>query len=353
MRTKRGSAIRVGSWPGKHFNDNDFIRIFCDSLQEAGIDVVDVVDPRDLSPGDIDVLQIHWPEQVYWRDYGRLKTIRALVETLWAIWRLRRAGVKIAWLVHNLQPHDAPPARLRQWRWYTACIAKLTDALVTLSPATLPIARQNFPFGSDVKCIAIRHPRFSAPQSPPTKEKARQLWEMEAGKVNLAFIGSVRPYKGIVQMAKFIQENGPSTITLTIGGRTDKVCHEELSETINRGGDIRLFPHRLSDEEFESLVIASDFVVLPFQDSLHSSSIVHALSLNRAVLTTRTAYAEEIAKTVGADWVRVFDKPLGKEMFQSLALPASKHPDLSSFAADVNASALSAFYLSLVSPARR
>lgn len=57
--------LRIGCWPGPSFVDNPFVGNFCDALVSEGCVVMDVPDPRRVSPQEIDVLQIHWPDQIF------------------------------------------------------------------------------------------------------------------------------------------------------------------------------------------------------------------------------------------------------------------------------------------------
>ena len=99
--------LRVGSWPGPSSNHNSMIPILCGALQRRGATVVDVLHPWRISPKEIDLLQIHWPEQVFWRGGSRLKKLARVGLTLVALARLRCAGVRVTWMVHNVQPHDS------------------------------------------------------------------------------------------------------------------------------------------------------------------------------------------------------------------------------------------------------
>src|ERR1051326_1515850 len=81
--------LRVGSWPGSSFRRNSVIPILCAALQRRGATVVDVLKPWLIRPEEIDIFQIHWPEQVFWDNESRLKKLARVGLTLAALARLR------------------------------------------------------------------------------------------------------------------------------------------------------------------------------------------------------------------------------------------------------------------------
>lgn len=149
-----------------------------------------------------------------------------------------------------------------------------------------------------------------------------------------------------MQLAKVVASMSARQISLTIAGRTDPDLEADLAALAT--SHVRLVPRRLSDGEYESLVAASDIVVLPFVDMLHSGSIVHALSLNRPVITPATPYASDLAEVVGHAWIRTFDGPLTEALLTSLTYPRDTAPDLSELSAQRNATAALRFYGSLI-----
>ena len=57
----RCSSLRVLSLPGREFGGNPYIKLFCDSLERAGISVVNIHTTQGKYL-KFDVLHIHWPE---------------------------------------------------------------------------------------------------------------------------------------------------------------------------------------------------------------------------------------------------------------------------------------------------
>jgi beta-1,4-mannosyltransferase len=349
-----GPVLRIGSWPGPSFKDNDFISIFCQALAENGAIVKDVADPRKLDPTTIDVLQLHWAEQVFWRGFGRVKTIALIVETLLAVRRVRKANVPVFWLVHNLKPHDATIFNHILWGAYTKLLSRLVDGFISLSPATLPIIEAHFGSRGWQTNLWIRHPRYPIPDRLDTKKEARFRWHTIDMKLLLVFVGAIRLYKGVESLISAVGlTKDPLHIGAVIAGRVDDRYADELRARVAGASNIEIRARRLEKKEFEGLIRGSDYVVLPFKSTLHSGSIVHALSLGRPVLVPRTPYAKDIADVVGPGWVHLYEGELSAKIIEGLPMPPVGTPDLSTLSPDLAAQRLMNFYKKALIRAKR
>ena len=160
--------------------------------------VEDVPDPRRVVPGTLDVLQIHWPEQIFWGGRTLMRAAARGLETLFALRRLKHEGVRLVWMVHNFKPHNATRGKMAVWNRYSRAIARLVDGFVTLSPATLPLVRAHFGFAPTLAALPVRHPVYaggSAPSRRPANTGER---------LHLVLVGAVRRYKGIAELAEII-----------------------------------------------------------------------------------------------------------------------------------------------------
>ena len=185
--------LRVGSWPGPSFSHNSVIPILCAALQRRGT-VVDVLHPWRTRPKEIDILQIHWPEQVFWSGGSRLKKLARVGLTLAALARLRCFGVRVVWMVHNTQPHDPSGLILATWRFYVLGLKMLTQQYIVLSPATEVVVRQRLRLSHKAIVASIRHPSY--PRGFST-EVARLHLGISPDLRVYVFFGMIRPYKGI------------------------------------------------------------------------------------------------------------------------------------------------------------
>ncbi|WP_419815357.1 glycosyltransferase [Glacieibacterium sp.] len=293
----------IGSWPGRTFAWNSFIASFCEALEAAGCEVVDVEDPRSLQTR-IDVLHIHWPEQIFWKGGGAARLTYRTVSVLRALARLRRSGVRLVWMVHNLRPHDESGARRPLWAYLSRRLARMVDGFMTLSPATVPVVRAAFPALAGKPFADAWHPAYT--DIPAVEAPVR-----DPAAIRYAFLGQVRPYKGVEELVTAFAANADPRHRLVIAG---DAAPPEFAQRIAALGarddriDVEL--RRLSDAEMATAAAAADIIVLPFNNYLHSGSMLYALSCGRPVLTPSTAFAEGLAKVVGADWVRTYQGKL-------------------------------------------
>lgn len=329
-RRYRGQPLRVGSWPGPSYNHNAFISIFCSALRSAGVEVVDVVDPRRVDPAAIDILHIHWPEQIFWRGLSAGKTLGLLVAVLHAIGRLRSNGVTIVWMVHNLRPHGARSLYdLMLWRACAGWLGRMIDGFVTLSPATLEVVTRTMKFASDLPAVSVRHPHYGVPTLVQDRKVARV--EAQTGNPDrlIVAIGHVKRYKGLEALARTVADGDNGTKLVIAGNCQDEELSKSLCSIASQaGGKIDLRLERQSDAAFAGLVRAADYVVLPFSDYLHSGSIVHALSLGAHVLTPDTPYARDLASVVGTNWVQTYAGEISWSIIATLPDPGAGAPDL-------------------------
>lgn len=304
-------VLRVGSWPGPGFRDNPLIAGLCASLGDAGALVADIEDPAVVEPGTLDVLQIHWPEQIFWQGLPRTVTMHRAWAVVCALTRLKAQGTCIVWMVHNLAPHDGLRWQRLLWRPYRDAIARLADGFLTLSPSTLQLVRDAIPGLSRKPCQFVWHPAYPVTSGAESQRAiTRAALGFSPSTRVLACLGHVRPYKGVEGLLEVFRDC-PGDLGLVIAGapRDESFAH---FVTAKAGNDprIRLFLRALPDERYGALMAAADEIVAPFTDYLHSGSIVHALSAGRRVCTSGTPFAHDLASLVGGDWLRFYEPPL-------------------------------------------
>lgn len=297
----------VGCWPGRSFAWNSFARIFSDSLEAAGCHVIDVEDPRRLST-TIDVLHIHWPDQLFWGGTPNHRAAYRIWSTLRALRRLRRRGVRIVWMVHNLRPHELDGPRAMLWRWLSGGIARLADGFMTLSPATLPEVRSAFPGLRGKPAAQAWHPAYPRLAGLRDRASCRAVLGVGPGEVLVAFLGLIRPYKGVDALIAAFRSKAPPQARLLIAGDCETPSVVEEIRSLVAGDDrITLSFGRLSETAFAEHLVAADAVALPYRRYLHSGSIIHALSYARPVITPAAPFADALADLFGTQWVRTYE----------------------------------------------
>ena len=337
----------VGSWPGEEFRDNPYVGHFCAGLRSAGVQVRSVKQPWEALEARLDVLHIHWPERVLW-GFGKAGGLARAAGVVASLAALRARGVRLVWCVHNLEPHDPGRVRKLAWPYYAGSIAQLVHGFVTLSPSTLALARAHYPAFARKPSTFIWHAPYAVDLAH-CQRSVRQRHGIDDSHTLLAFAGAIRRYKGVVELVRcFGQTSAPNLRLLIAGAMEEPELSQALPELAAEDPRVHLALGRLSDDELLATVSAADVVVLPFEKTLHSGSLIYALSCGKPVITPRTAYASDLAGLLGAEWIRMYEPPLTSEQLQQLCRPARGKPDLTPLSAAASGAKIRDFYRSLL-----
>jgi beta-1,4-mannosyltransferase len=326
-----GMSLRIGSWPGPSFRHNSMIAILCDALQRRGSKVVDVLNPWQIHPKEIDLLQIHWPEQVFWSGGGRLRKLSRVCLTLAALARLRLAGVRISWMVHNLQPHESGTLNLALWRFYVLGLKLFTQQYITLSPMTESVVRRHLRLSRHAAVTSVRHPCYPMGSS---KEVARRTLGISSRARMYVFFGAVRPYKGIDGLLDAFEKlEDPNAILIIAGQSSSPSTTTMLAEKAELDPRINLRLGYVEENALSEIIDAADRVVLPFVSYLHSGSLIRALSQGKVTITPETPFARNLRDELGEQWVQLYQ---GRLTAKHLKMHADQQggPDMSAYGPD-------------------
>src|SRR5216684_8944451 len=96
------SSLRILSLPGRDFGGNPYIKLFCESLEKAGMFVVNIHTPQ-AKYFKFDVLHIHWPE--FYLTERPLYIAMVIAPTILVYMIVTRLlHKKIIWTVHDVTP---------------------------------------------------------------------------------------------------------------------------------------------------------------------------------------------------------------------------------------------------------
>src|SRR5437870_2810736 len=120
------SPLRILSVPGKDFGRNPYIRLLCESLERAGMSIVNIHTAR-AKLFKFDILHIHWPEFNITEKTIYSVLFAAPIFLLYMI-LVKLLRKKIVWTVHDVIPVKKRYPRLLQL--YLVCVRILVDAYV-------------------------------------------------------------------------------------------------------------------------------------------------------------------------------------------------------------------------------
>src|SRR5437868_8487116 len=168
---KRDSSIRILSLPGKDFGANPYINLFCESLEKAGMLVINIHTDQAKYFG-FDVLHLHWPEFYVTEKPVYVAMVLAPTVLIYiVVSKLLRK--KIVWTVHDVMPVKARHARLLQL--YLLCVRVLIDAYVFMSPSSRAKFVKIFPRAGKKTAWYVPHGRYPvAAISPQRRAELRK-----------------------------------------------------------------------------------------------------------------------------------------------------------------------------------
>ena len=288
---------------------NAYQRALREALAE--LDVVVVADPtraRRVLPileavrrhGRPDILHLHWTEPYVARGerLSRLKAQRTLAE----LRLLRRAGVGLVWTAHDLFRHDRREDPLE--RAFMRALAGLCDVLITHCQSAQALVAEILDLPAEARAsmrvIPHGHYRGAYPDSLSREEARQRLGLPDEARV-VAFVGWVRPYKGVAELVSaFRARPDPSARLLVAGRALDAAYAERVAALAQDDERVRLALGFVPDEELQVYLRAADVVAAPFLEILTSGSVLLAMSFGRAVIAPRRGCVAETVDERGA-----------------------------------------------------
>jgi beta-1,4-mannosyltransferase len=288
---------------------NAYQRSLREALGELGVTVVaDPTRSRRVLPileavrthGRPDIIHLHWTEP-YIAAGGRVSRLKAL-RTLAELRLLRRAGVGLAWTAHDLFRHDR--AEDPRERAFMRALAGLSDALIThcrSAQETVAEALELPPRARRaMRVIPHGHYRGAYPDTL-TREEARRRLRLPDDVRVIAFVGWVRPYKGVTELVSAFRGLPDPSARLVIAGRAlDDAYAERVTSLAAPDARVHVALGFVPDEELQVYLRAADVVAAPFQEILTSGSVLLAMSFGRAVIAPRRGCVVETVDERGA-----------------------------------------------------
>jgi beta-1,4-mannosyltransferase len=319
----RCSSLRVLSLPGREFGGNPYIKLFCDSLERAGIAVANIHTTQGKYL-KFDVLHIHWPE--FYITEKSIYTAIALAPTvLFYMVATKLLRKKIVWTVHDVTPMRPRHARLLQL--YLLCVRVLVDAYVFMSRSSEAEFVKIFPRTRKKKVCHVPHGPY--PVSATSQQRQAELRERLSGGGDcllVGFFGDIRPYKNAEVLAYLPDQDAIGReIKIVVAGAADPTYNTtEIEAPLSRILPKRMvrIKERISDQDLVDMIRAVDFVLLPYLRGSNSGFSMLVLSCGQRLLCSALPMFRELQNRLGPPWVHIFDhhaKNLSAELEAALS----------------------------------
>ncbi|MFM7736656.1 MAG: glycosyltransferase [Alphaproteobacteria bacterium] len=195
----------------------------------------------------------------------------------------RRAGARVAWMVHNAEPHEGVP--------FPAKLATLGfrdgDAFLVHAASE---ARSLATLGVRAPVAVLRHPVPVRNVQRRERAAARIFLRVPEDEILFLFFGYVRPYKGVDllfdALARLAPAGPPWRAIVAGEWYVDRASADARVARPPLAGRVHLVDRYVPDAEAADLFAASDVVVLPYRDGTQSGVVPLAWAHGRPVVTT-------------------------------------------------------------------
>lgn len=233
------------------------------------------------------------------------------------------AGKKGILLVHNVVPHDHPGQGWKD-QLLAACARKLWFA----SRHTAAQAQRTWGLKPSKVEAVLQHGRL--PVAPgeglPEALVAEQAPLKRAGRLRLAVLGNIKPYKGVVPFLSQVLAQKPEAFEVSIQGRWAP-GHQPRLEDFPEALVVRLEDSFLSSESLRQALLASPIVVMPYLAASQSGIFYNCLWYGCIPLVTSAGEAAERLKTAGLARL-CFSLEQPESFIEACAYVEAQHPEV-------------------------
>jgi beta-1,4-mannosyltransferase len=311
---------------------NPFLEMWWDATRAAGarVERLSWRALRRCAIGDARFwIHLHFPER-YATD-RRLP--RAMLQVLHliaqlAVVRWMRGGVITT--IHNARSHEAHRPFLEAIVW--RAVVRATTDVHLLSAAGASEVLADHPRLRDARRHVIPHGHY-LPVLGELADRAAAREQLGLAGASRVFVlyGRLRPYKGADELLRAFGglRDGGARLVLA-GAIPDADYAAKLRHAAAADPRVRLIPRHVGDRELQTLIRASDAVLLPYRRILNSGSALLALSAGRRVVLPHTPTFEQLGAAVGAGWVALLDGEVTTEDLERIepAAEPAVAPDL-------------------------
>lgn len=239
------------------------------------------------------VIHVHWLTEIIQRVSWSKVSLFFLIKLFLLVVDIKYVqskGVKVVWTIHNRLAHQQLDERREKLIRKT--FARLVDNVIVHS---LSAAKSLSPiYGMDFanKANVIPHGNYEGCYPPPSETKIKTKADLgcKPDETLVLFFGALRPYKGVAKLVKSFESAKLINIKLLIAGNApDESYKNEIINAANNSTSILLQFGYLEDQKLINYIEAVDAVVIPFEDTLTSGSVILAMTQGKALIAPEAA----------------------------------------------------------------
>ena len=260
-----------------------------------------------------DIVHLHWPEM----PIGHPSPLRAGVQLQLLLRGLdvcKARGARVIWTAHNLDAHEAREGEGNSYRAYLRWalwtgLRPALDGWIAHSADSRDQAVEVHPWLDQLPSAVIPHGHYRGEYPDSVgRDDARQKLDLGAADRVLLCFGAVRSYRNVPELIEaFHRTPGGNLRLFVVGGARDPDLKTRIERLAERDPRVGLCLSHVPADKVQDYFRACDVVVLPYRDILNSGAALLALSFDRPVLLPHKGSMGELQRTVGSDWVHLFE----------------------------------------------
>lgn len=237
---------------------------------------------------------------------------------------VRRGGV-FYWTVHNLYPHDAKYLEVE--RELCRDLASIAAKILVHNKASVDLVVNAYAVDAS-KIHHLPHgnyePLIEFSRRGEARERIRRQYGIGSDDFVFAFLGQIRPYKGIddllASFAQLRKRLPDRKVWLLIGGKpVHPVPAGKYARLARALPGVVINEVFLDGDEFNHHMFAADVAVCPYKNILTSGSILHALSAGLPVVAPDLPQIAELVVDGTNGQLFGKDVSLAEAMFRAMA----------------------------------
>jgi glycosyltransferase involved in cell wall biosynthesis len=207
--------------------------------------------------------------------------------------RLRKKGVKVVSVLHNVKPHEKRFGDRQLSRYFL----KQNDAFVVMSKA---VRDDLLSFIPDAKYILHPFPIYSQFGDRMDKIEARKRLKIPLDKKVLLFFGLIRDYKGLDLVIEAFNKLSDEYYLVIAGESYGKFdAYQKQIDTNNNKERIVQHIKYIADDEVSCFISAADLNVLPYKTATQSAVVALAYQFDSPVLVTDVGGLKDMVEPYG------------------------------------------------------
>lgn len=240
-----------------------------------------------------DYIHFDWVVSYYYRRW-RWLTYASVPLFCGQVLLARWLGVKLVWTLHNLLPHDAAEAGVH--RFCQRFLARRCEWVRVFGLNSVERAANELRIPADKFRVVPEGDYTGMYPNLISQESARERLRLPTlGKVFL-YLGLIKPYKGVLELAQvFRQTRQPDDFLLIVGKIMDVKYGEDLKASLS--ANIALVDKFIPADELQVYFKAADVVVLPFHKIENSGSVIMAMGFAKPIIAPGAGSVAERLKT--------------------------------------------------------